>query len=323
MVRIGPNSGRRSPHPGVPARNGTPLHAGGGHQLVSPCEPACAAPRRRGSSVRVPNTTSNHACRRTGRRPPPQQGPGRARVMTGPRRCMSAVPPPSAPSLSHHDSRVARIRACPDRRRRSGCRLRPVPGAPVQPGTHLGGGDVWIVDDHQLVASAGDHSSLRAADHAASRPVGSGRKSCPRAERRGQAGHYSTSELGRDRAGDRIDGIGLVRPLRTAGWMVLVLADDTRPSGSVPPWPPAPPVRFPRPSRWPSCWEPSARPSQPPGPPAGQRRQLIRTAPHPASMSTTAPARHLHFTLTSREHEIPRQLAAGRRMSHRRALHRP
>ncbi|MDQ4115437.1 MAG: LuxR C-terminal-related transcriptional regulator, partial [Actinomycetota bacterium] len=88
---------------------------------------------------------------------------------------------------------------------------------------------IWIIDDHPLVASALAHS-LHAAGHDAR--VGPLR---PAPELLAVLGSTASGlvlldlELGRDSAGHRIDGATLVGPLRAAGWLVLVLTDNTTP----------------------------------------------------------------------------------------------
>ncbi|MBP2368519.1 LuxR C-terminal-related transcriptional regulator [Pseudonocardia parietis] len=91
------------------------------------------------------------------------------------------------------------------------------------------GATIWIIDDHQLVASS-LAGSLRVAGHDARvHPI----RSTPEflaVTRRTTAGLVLLDlELGRDPAGHRIDGVELVHPLRVAGWQVLALTDDTAP----------------------------------------------------------------------------------------------
>ena len=98
----------------------------------------------------------------------------------------------------------------------------------------MGGGStaatIWIIDDHQLVASALAHS-LQAAGHDAH--VGPLRHGPELLATIGptEAGLVLLDlDLGCDRAGQRIDGGGLVSPLRASGWRVLVLTDNTAPA---------------------------------------------------------------------------------------------
>ena len=105
------------------------------------------------------------------------------------------------------------------------------PLPPLRAGpTHDGStAPVWVIDDHQLVASAVAHSLLAAGHDARAGPLR------PGPELLAEIGPTESGlvlldlELGRDRAGHRIDGGTLVRPLRARGWLVLALTDNTTP----------------------------------------------------------------------------------------------
>ncbi len=90
---------------------------------------------------------------------------------------------------------------------------------------------VWIIDDHQLVASA-LAQSLSATGHDARvgpfRPAPDLLAHLLAVIGRTESGLVLLDlELGRDSAGHRIDGGTLVSPLRAAGWLVLALTDNT------------------------------------------------------------------------------------------------
>lgn len=107
----------------------------------------------------------------------------------------------------------------------------PPPSAAV-PGTVLDPSPtatIWIVDDHQLVASS-LAGSLRAAGYRAlCHPIRSAPDILAATMRSGAGLVLLDLELGRDGAGHRIDGVALVGPLRAAGRHVLALTDNTAP----------------------------------------------------------------------------------------------
>ncbi len=88
---------------------------------------------------------------------------------------------------------------------------------------------VWIIDDHQLVASALAQSLYAAGHDAHVGPIRPPRD-LPAVIGRTESGLVLLDlELGRDSAGNRIDGGALVSPLRALGWLVVVMTDNTTP----------------------------------------------------------------------------------------------
>ncbi|MBP2366768.1 LuxR C-terminal-related transcriptional regulator [Pseudonocardia parietis] len=188
----------------------------GGHPVTNPERHPWAA-----GSQRAPG---DDACGGTGERAPRRQraGSSQAGLMTatsGPNlpAIAPASPPTRHPGPAHAQAAdLSRVVDHPSGPGRTGTPRAPAPAATI-----------WVIDDHQLVASS-LAGSLRVAGHdARTHPIRS-TKELLAATRLITSGLVLLDlELGRDPAGHRIDAVALVQPLRASGWQVLALADNT------------------------------------------------------------------------------------------------
>lgn len=91
----------------------------------------------------------------------------------------------------------------------------------------LDSGSVLIVDDHELVGSSLALSLRAEGEDAFYRPTRSAQAVLDTARRIQPGLLVLDLELGRDEHGTPIDGVELIRPLRAAGWRVLVLSGSS------------------------------------------------------------------------------------------------